>query len=148
MRIEPTISRPAPSPGLTAKQLTAVGHYQQGLGAREQAAATAEYTRESKKEATEIRRTEGENSLIRTFGAYETLTGEKGVNPAVAMFKLIDSGYDIGTLSKQWQATANQVKSNFKAFVQAQRETGSKATPEELKNMFYIQLTGGIKVKK
>jgi len=46
MRVEPTISRPAPPPGLTAKQLTAVGHYQQGLGVREQAAATREYNAE------------------------------------------------------------------------------------------------------
>jgi len=46
MRVEPTISRPAPPLGLTAKQLTAAGHYQQGLGVREQAAATREYNAE------------------------------------------------------------------------------------------------------
>jgi len=45
MRIEPTISRPVPPPGPTAKQLTAIGAYHGGVGVRDLTKAQAEKQR-------------------------------------------------------------------------------------------------------
>jgi hypothetical protein len=140
---------------MNAEQLTAMGHYQQGLGmvanAREAMDIRregVEANKETRKEATRVREQQGEDALIKTFGQYEDSAGNKDINPSIAMFKLIDSGYDTSTLSKQWQATANLVKAGFKEFVDAQRKAGTKATPAELKSAYYDQLRGIKGVKK
>jgi hypothetical protein len=108
MRIVPTIERPK-EPQMNAEQLTAMGHYQQGLGmvanAREAMDIRregVEANKETRKEATRVREQQGEDALIKTFGQYEDSAGNKDINPSIAMFKLIDSGYDTSTLSKQW----------------------------------------------
>ena len=95
-----------------------------------------------REEAIKLRDTQGEDSLMKTYGQFENSLGEKGYHPAVAIFKLIDSGYDVDTLSKQWKATANQVREGFRAYALKAKVANPKLTPAQIKAAYYDELRG------
>jgi hypothetical protein len=95
-----------------------------------------------REEANRLRDTQGEDALMRTYGGFTDAAGEKSVHPSIAIFKLIDSGYDVGTMSKQWQATANQVREGFRAFALKAKAANPKFTPAQIKAAYYDELRG------
>ena len=82
------------------------------------------------------------DTLIDRFGSYEDIYGAKGKDPNIAIFKLIDSGYDVNAFPKEWKPTADKMIADMKAFVKAQKAAKSKLSDSELKVEFYNQLRG------
>ena len=100
-----------------------------------------ESDRTIKEEAQNLRRSQSFDAVLKTFGAYEDVYGNKDTHPAVAIFKLVDSGA-IGIIPEEWKPLADKMIADMRAFVKTQKAAKSTLSDSELKLEFYNQLRG------
>jgi hypothetical protein len=95
-----------------------------------------------REEALSLRKSQGEDATIKMFGQYTNTMGETAYHPAIAVFKMIDSGYDTNTLSPQYRSIADRLRAQFKDYAIAQKKANPKLTPAQIKGAFYEELRG------
>ena len=129
-KMERVIERPAPPPGPTAKQLTAMGTYQRGVGSREIAKELEIGRRER---ATADRSLKTQQAFEKQLNVYaiDKMTGE--FNAEKGLFEMVQLGHPV---PETHSAAAERVFAPFKSKQKALEEKYKRPlTPQEAQTL-------------